>query len=143
MATIGDDGRVVYRELRDNNADMARKRGRVKRRRQAVHPVAEPPTKRSRGSDNGASDDSMPSFLRQPSTHRASTFQQQPVHKHVVVTAKARARAKAKAIEAQQDEAFLSSWRERLDSRPTTKPVVSGATRMQALLAQVRGRSEA
>jgi hypothetical protein len=136
-----DDGKVVNRKVRDNNADQARELGRAKRQHQDVLPDAKPLPKRTKGSDNGAPDDSMPDRVHQPSTQGASFFQL-PMPKHTAAVAKAKAAAKAKAIEAECENSFRESWRNRLDARATTKPVVPGSARLAALKDRIKNRSE-
>ena len=143
VPTMREDGTVVNRKVRDNNADQARERSRKdKRQPQPVQAAEMPPSKRPKVSVIGEADNSMPHHNPQPSINRASPLCQ-PVPKHRAAKAKAKAKATARAMDVEREFSFRASWHSRLDSTRTANPVVAGDLRMQAILNRIRGRSDA
>ena len=125
-----EDGVVVNRKVRDNNADQARELARGYKR-----PVGTKlPLARNEIDSGGAHKNACDANSATPEPIRL------PVFKHPAVVAKAKACAKAKAHEAATEDSFRESWRSRLEARITTVPVVTAAERLEALRVRIRGR---
>jgi len=125
-----EDGVVVNRKVRDNNADQARERARGSKR-----PVGTKlPPARNKIDSGGAHKNAYDANSATPEPIRL------PVFKHPAVVAKAKACAKAKAHEADTEDSFRKSWRSRLEARITTVPVVTAAERLEAVRVRIRSR---
>lgn len=137
ISVTREDGKIINRKVRDNNADQARERARGTKRGQETLEGLQSHVKRAKVEDQTEAKRDKLSRKRSPDCIRM------PAQKHHVATAKAEAVAKAKAIEVEREQSFRDHWRDRLDSSKITLPVVTGAEKLAALKARIRGRSVA